>query len=191
MITYKRIDEVEEDLLSIDDPIKTEYLRVDFDFEDNYIKSLLQSTVLWLEKELRMPLFKANYNAVINLTEKDEYDYPKIDPYLEFRHIKVNEITSIKGVDIYGRETALAVDTDYLYNEATNRLFFPSRKNIASYAIEHLIIECNLGFTKNNLPEDIKQALYGLVAYFYENRGTNLPMPLEIINGVSHYKRWY
>lgn len=191
MITYRRTSEIEEDLLAIDDPIKAEYLRVDFDFEDNYIKSLLQSTVLMLEKELRMPLFKADYNTIINLTDADEYDYSKIDPYLDFRHVKVNDITSITGVDVYGTELELELTTDYIFKEATNRLFFPTKKNLASYSINHLVLECNLGFTKNDLPEDLKQALYGLVAYYYENRGTNLPMPLEIINGVAHYKRFY
>lgn len=191
MITYKRTSPIEEPLLSVDDPVKTEYLRVDFDFEDNVIKTLLESCVLLLEKELRIPLFKADYNTVINLTGRTEYDYAKIDPFLDFRHIKVNSISGITAVSLYGEEEALVETTDYLYKESTNRLFFPSKKNLASYTRDHLIIDCNLGFTKNDLPEDLRTAMWVLVAYYYESRGINRPMPLEVINIIAPYKRWY
>lgn len=191
MIQYKQTSPEEEPLLTIDDPVKKQYLRVDFDFEDDFIKGLFGTVVRILEKELRIPIFKADYNVIINLTDREEYDYPKIDPYYDFRQVKVNNLSSITGVDIKGVESLLEVTTDYLYKESTNRLYFPTIKNLASYSIDHLIIECNLGWTKNNLPDDIKQALYGLVAYYYENRGTNAPMPLEIINAVASYKRWY
>jgi hypothetical protein len=43
MIKFNRVSEPEEPLLTIDEPIKDQYLRVDFDFEDDYIKHLLTS----------------------------------------------------------------------------------------------------------------------------------------------------
>lgn len=191
MITYKRISEIEEPLLTLDEGIKEQYLRVDFDFEDDLINSLLTSVVLQLEKELRMPLFKADYNIVFDLTGIYEYDYGKIDPYYDFRNVKVNAIDSMSELSIFGVSADLEETTDYLYNENTNRLYFPSKKNLPGVNRDHLLLTANLGFTKNNLPQDITTALYGLVAYYYQNRGVNVPMPLEIINAVASYKRWF
>jgi uncharacterized phiE125 gp8 family phage protein len=191
MIKFNRVSEPEEPLLTIDEPIKDQYLRVDFDFEDDYIKHLLTSVVLMLEKELRMPLFRADYNMIINLTNRKEYDYPKVDPFFDFRNIKVNNIDSMITIDMFGKETVCEVNKDYIYKDYINRLYFPTMKNLASYGIDHVVFECNLGFTKNNLPEDLRTALYGLVAYYYQNRAANAPMPFEILNSVASYKRWY
>ena len=194
MIKYVRTSEEFDSLLTLKDA--KDYMRVDYDFEDNYICNLIDDMVDWAEKQTRIPWFRGDYNMRVNLQCASEPDYAKIDPYYDFRDVKVHSIDQIKTYNIEGESTELVDGVDYRFDADLNRLYFPTMKNIARYSaldvdIDHMLIKGEFGWTQNTLPGDLHTALKALVAYAFENRGLDENIPQEVINLIGHYKRWY
>lgn len=189
MIKFRRTTEIADQLMTLQECKR--FMRVDYDFEDEEICDIIDDCVDWLEKHTRIPFFKGDYNMKIDLQCAGEYDYSKIDPYYDFRDIRVVSVDSITSYDIYGNATPLVLGTDYIYNADSNRLFFPTMKNIAKRHIDHLIVKAELGWTRETLPGDLHRGLKALIAHYFENRGLNNTIPAEVIDSIKHYKRWY
>lgn len=189
MIKYIRTTPIEEPLLTLEEAKK--FMRVDYDFEDEEICDIIDDSVDWMEKETRIPWFKGEYNMRVDLQCADEPDYAKIDPFYDFRNIKVHSIDSVSLYDIFGTEIVLTQGTDYLFVEDTNRLFFPTMKNIPKDDIDQMVIKGEFGWTREVLPGDLHRGLKALVSHYFENRGLDNVIPAEVINSIGHYKRWY
>lgn len=188
MIKYERKTEIGDQLLTLEESKR--YLRVDYDFEDEEICDILDDCVDWMEKQTRIPWFKGDYHMRVDLQCASEPDYAKIDPYYDFRHVKVHSIDSIATYDIEGNVTPLVDGIDYRYDEDLNRLFFPTMKNISTNNIDHMLIKGEFGWTRETLPGDLHRGLKALVSYYFENRGLDNYIPAEVINSIGHYKRW-
>jgi hypothetical protein len=189
MIKYIRTTDINDSLLTLEECKK--FMRVDYDFEDEEICDIIDDCVDWMEKHIRIPMFYGCYNMRIDLQCADEADYAKIDPYYDFRNINVKCIEGISIFDIMGNETELEEGVDYKYICDSNRLFFPTMKNIARRNIDHMIVYAELGWKRETLPGDLHRGLKSLVSYYFENRALDNAIPAEVINSIGHYKRWY
>ncbi len=183
-----RLTQADEDLFSIRN-IK-DHLRVDFDADDNALEDLYLSSINILQGILRIPIAKADYSIVCDLTPTNVYDYARVRPVFEFGKTYVDSIDSIKVYDKVGAEIILVEYTDYAYNPNLNIIYFPTKLNIKDYNRETLIITFNAGWTTSTVPAEIKTSLLNIIAHLYENRGTNLDIPREALQPSAEYKFW-
>lgn len=152
---YTRSENAENRIISIDretddDFIKLsdvkDHMRIDFNDEDNYIKSLLTASRVCIENYIRKSLVPSVVTAtIINQISGIELPW---GPYVDGLILKDRD-----GVVINSDE----------YTIKGNQLF--------QYSYGELTAVYNAGYDEDTLPADLCMSIKQQTAYMYENRG--------------------
>ena len=138
------------------------FLRLDASTEDTLIDELVSAARRWAEKYAGVSLTAKTYTALFSelTTYEDEFDLP---------YSPVASITSVARVDQEGTETTLTLNDGY-YKRGLKDLTIRPVKQFSTSGYFDSMYKIVYTSDASLMNEDIKLALYKLVADFYENR---------------------
>jgi uncharacterized phiE125 gp8 family phage protein len=148
------------------DEVKS-YLRVDFNDDDVYIRSLIITARKYCE----------NYQNRAYITQTRELtldDWPS-DDIIEIPRGKLQSITSIKYKDYAGAETTIS-SSDYVVSTKSEKgriapAYDKSWPSFTAYPLDPITVRYVCGYgTSEDVPETIKQAILFLISFWYDNR---------------------
>ena len=140
------------------------FLKVEFEEDDNLIKNLINTAIFQCEKIINKSLLEKTYIYSI-------YTYQKkiILPY--------PTIKTINKIEIITKNNSSLLDTnEYFIDNVSNSIIF--KNNIQS------VYRIDIEYTTNSnlIENDLKQALLMHIAQLYENRNGNFTMPNNVLN---------
>lgn len=146
------------------------FLRIDFDDDDNLLKELLKTAVKQCELYISKSLSEKNYKLSVYecTTNTLNLPYPPV--------ISVNSITII---DKYNNNIEY---TNYLLDTISNKIIF---RNLPSNFYRIDIIYTS-GYTK--IPDDIKQGILFHISKMYEDKVGYSPIPKASLGIYKNYK---
>lgn len=146
------------------------FLKVEFEEDDNLIKNLINTAIFQCEKIINKSLLEKTYIYSI-------YTYQKkiILPY--------PTIKTINKIEIITKNNSSLLDTnEYFIDNVSNSIIF--KNNIQS------VYRIDIEYTTNSnlIENDLKQALLMHIAQLYENRNGNFTMPNNVLNIYYQHK---
>ena len=146
------------------------FLKVEFEEDDNLIKNLINTAIFQCEKIINKSLLEKTYIYSI-------YTYQKkiILPY--------PTIKTINKIEIITKNNSSVLDTnEYFIDNVSNSIIF--KNNIQS------VYRIDIEYTTNSnlIENDLKQALLMHIAQLYENRNGNFTMPNNVLNIYYQHK---
>ncbi len=146
------------------------FLRIDFDDDDNLLKELLKTAVKQCELYISKSLSEKNYKLSVYecATNTLNLPYPPV--------ISVNSITII---DKYNNNIEY---TNYLLDTISNKIIFRNLPN-NFYRIDIIYTS---GYTK--IPDDIKQGILFHISKMYEDKVGYSPIPKASLGIYKNYK---
>lgn len=162
--TYKRTSKTTATIISTSD--MKEYLRVDNDYEDSLIASLVSVAVLNAEKMMNRDLLLATYenyrdsiNQDLTLRRGEFYSLDKIEYMVDEEYILLAASNyTVAGDGIFGKIYSIDLNASYDDHPEAIKITF----------------KAGYGLTASTIPADIINAIKAHVAYMYENRGDTL-----------------
>ena len=146
------------------------FLRIDFDDDDNLLRELLKTAVKQCELYISKSLSEKNYKLSVYecATNTLNLPYPPV--------ISVNSITII---DKYNNNIEY---TNYLLDTISNKIIFRNLPN-NFYRIDIIYTS---GYTK--IPDDIKQGILFHISKMYEDKVGYSPIPKASLGIYKNYK---
>lgn len=147
------------------------FLRIDFDDDDNLLKELLKSAIkqceLYISKSLVQKIYKFSiYNSINN--NLVELPYPPI--------------ISIESVSIIDKNNNSINYINYLLDTISNTIIF----NVLPSNFYRIDITYKSGYAE--IPDDIKQGLLFHISKMYEDKVGYSPIPKASLNIYRNYK---
>lgn len=146
------------------------FLKVEFEEDDNLIKNLINTAIFQCEKIINKSLLEKTYIYSI-------YTYQK-KIILPYPTIKI-----INKIEIITKNNSSLLDTnEYFIDNVSNSIIF--KNNIQS------VYRIDIEYTTNSnlIENDLKQALLMHIAQLYENRNGNFTMPNNVLNIYYQHK---
>lgn len=147
-----------DDIISVAD-LKS-HLRVDVDDDDSLIESFRNAAILWVQEITGRIM--GDVDCIIYL---DAFRPVTLDAG------PVNSISSIQYIDTFGNVQTLST-ANYFVDIAGShgRVRFHDVPDLYDYALNRVIINCNVGHAESSIPAPMIHAVRLLVAHLYENR---------------------
>lgn len=149
------------------------FLKVDFDEDDDLITNIIKTAITQCETNINKSLVQKTF--IYSL-------YELKDSSLILPYPPIISITSIKIIDYQQNEITLE-NTEYFLDNIGNILNFKNKSN-NFYRID---IEYKAGLTTIN--DELIQALLMHIARMYEDRSGYSPIPLNSLNIYKKYKQ--
>lgn len=145
------------------------FLRIDFEDDDNLLKRLLKSAIKRCELYISQSLNLKTYQLSLY----------KIDKEIKLIYPPIINITSINIVDKNNNSIEFK---NYIFDKISNKIIF---NNIPSnfYRVD-IIYEA--GYTE--VPDDLKQALLFHISKMYEDKNGYSPIPKASLNIYRNYR---
>jgi len=157
VITYTSTPSL-DDIVSVAD-LKS-HLRVDVTDDDTLIESFRDAAISWIEQISGRVMGDVDCVAYIDRFMNVTLD---VGP--------VNSISSIEYIDINGDVQTLSTNCYFVDIAGTHaRIKFHDVPDLYDYAMNRVIINCNVGHAENAIPKPMIHAVRLLVAHMYENR---------------------
>lgn len=162
------------------------FLKVETSDDDMLISSFIKSARELVERYLRRALITQTWEMVL-----DEGGTMIVIP-----RPPLQSVTSIKTIAEDGTETVESSDK-YIVElgfDSPGRVMLKSgqtwsiHRGFASFIVEFV---AGYGDQAQDVPEILRQAILQLTAYFYENRGVEEVIPLQIRNLIHPYRVYW
>lgn len=146
------------------------FLRIDFDEDDNLLNRLLKSAIKQCELYISRSITQKTYRLSL---------YNRVGKFINLLYFPVTNVTSI---DIIDKNNNTVKFKNYTFDQISNKVIL---NNIPTnfYRID---ITYEAGYTK--IPDDIKQALLFHVAKMYDDKIGYSPIPKASLNIYKNYK---
>lgn len=146
------------------------FLRIDFDEDDNLLNRLLKSAIKQCELYISRSITQKTYRLSL---------YNRVGKFINLLYFPVTNVTSI---DIIDKNNNTIKFKNYTFDQISNKV---TLNNIPTnfYRID---ITYEAGYTK--IPDDIKQALLFHVAKMYDDKIGYSPIPKASLNIYKNYK---
>lgn len=161
------------DILSLQDA--KDFLKVDFDDDNDLITGLIRSSVSYIEKQTQYRLWN-RFELETTSFNTELFQFP----------INSFTVTDLSGnIPIYRAEQK-SIRLNILFPEHLNTF-----ESFAS-SLPIYYIRMDVGYTSaDQVPDDLISAMKKLVTYWYEQRGMNkVDLPDDINNLIDPYKRF-
>lgn len=166
------------------------FLRQDGDGDDTLITALIRAATIQAEKYTNRFFIERTVEAKFagaETTRCERY------PFLNVRRAPLSSITSFEVM--VSDALADIPTTSYQLKESTSFARVLIIESITADDIPYpLVLTCVVGYGKSkDVPEDIRDAIKMLVAFWYENRGDVQPdskggLPVEVKSVLGKYK---
>jgi len=135
--------------------------------EDLLIYTQLAASVRYIENYIGKSINTNTFETTI-WSFDDVRDIPNGELLYEAANGPLSSVTSVKGYDLEGSETALVIGTDY-YTLQGGRVRIPSATTYDSYKITYI---CRM--EEVEVTDNIKEAILKITAELYQNRGISV-----------------
>ena len=161
------LSEVNNDIISLSE-IKN-FLRIDFEDDDDLLKRLLKSAIRRCELYISQSLNSKTYQLSLY----------KIDKEIKLMYLPITNVTLINIIDKNNKSIEFK---NYMFDKISNKIIF---NNIPSnfYRID-IIYEA--GYVE--VPDDLKQALLFHISKMYEDKNGYSPIPKASLNIYRNYR---
>ena len=154
------------------------YLKIDHDFEDTLIASMVTAARVQLETRLNRAFLRQLWPLYLDILPYDNVIKLTVNPVISIEHVAV-----IDGLDIYQN-----IDNDdYVYDiksdPAVLKVVKPLPKIESEYSGLRVQFWAGYGPATSDVPAPIVQAILHLVAFWHENRG---PIASGEIHQIPH-----
>lgn len=150
------------------------YLRVDHEFDDEYIRELIDTAVEVAENYLSIILRESKWKVILNSGSLPER--LKLNRYI------INKIDFIK----------ITKNNDDVFYLNKNQFFFDSTKREIFFNLKINIKKCEIdvssGYNSVTLPKPLKQGMLEHIAQMYDLRGQNHGLSLSVKSLYQPYK---
>jgi len=135
--------------------------------EDSLIDTQLAASVRYIENYIGKSINTNTFETTV-WSFDDVRDIPNGELIYEAVNGPLSSVTSVKGYDLEGSETALVSGTDY-YTLQGGRVRIPSATTYDSYKITYIC-----GMEEVEVTDNIKEAILKITAELYQNRGISV-----------------